>query len=858
MAIVKGKWVFNDTLVGVHDAVSNQISVEFTIQDHELDPNMYHPTFYAFSFDMVDFVQDRLCYILALKADDSFIQYNAYTEGVWATAGGKPANKIDFGEAEQTVPDEFYTWLIANATPQETTPTAESVEAKIQALISAANAKTSNNDTTLNDAVNTLMAGYGQGGECDGRHVIDVEELPAVGEKGVLYRIEKKDLVCLDMKTDDGLVYPDVASLLVFMFTGKVMPDEYYNYAKDADTENFIKEYIYYVESEDAICAYDDAEGWTFIRRGEVYEDTAIFHGVITSIDQITADSLPGMYARLESEYEYYEYVVESFKLVQFKFGSFQYMDSLLPIISVPTRPTEYVALSQFVIYYIEDEDAFLSYDSNTGEWKTFQLNEGEDMNVVDDISKITEDGTYIVRSGKFIKYQKPVRTQTIIEPGLYDVEDVKAINIAYDSICGAWKLNDIHDKLEDVTTYPVKFTTVHEGNVINCTAMRFVIDLSDGDELYYILEDGSEIQAYGMGSYDYAGSDSSHYQYVNFGKEPQRVQKTLADFVKSGTPVYDNVIEISTESKLTALLANSENDTIYKYTGETTDIYENDALYKCTDGTPSKLVEDIEEYDGTVIITKNSKPEEPQPTLISFTIDGESYSAEEGMTWGEWCANEEYNTDGYKLNDDNRVVSSSGTLVEHGGNAVLASASPSEGVSYMTSGVTTLTITNSDDNSESIALFVPVDITFQNLVQSEYDNTNGALTIDASDNRVCYNGYGLCTQSGSDFANTYNTHTANGTFYYRSVNLISFTIDGESYSAEEGMTWTEWLANDDYNTSGFWSEMLNGTMTVIIEHTGISGYGVAYNDVFVVVGETIVPDRVYTAKYGQHTGGAD
>lgn len=32
--------------------------------------------------------------------------------------------------------------------------------------------------------------------------------------------------------------------------------------------------------------------------------------------------------------------------------------------------------------------------------------------------------------------------------------------------------------------------------------------------------------------------------------------------------------------------------------------------------------------------------------TLISFTIDGISYQAEGGMTWGEWCASS-YNTDG-------------------------------------------------------------------------------------------------------------------------------------------------------------------------------------------------------------------
>ena len=35
-------------------------------------------------------------------------------------------------------------------------------------------------------------------------------------------------------------------------------------------------------------------------------------------------------------------------------------------------------------------------------------------------------------------------------------------------------------------------------------------------------------------------------------------------------------------------------------------------------------------------------------------------------------------------------------------------------------------------------------------------------------------------------------------------TNLISFTIDGTSYQAEEGMTWVDWVASS-YNTGGFY-----------------------------------------------------
>lgn len=42
---------------------------------------------------------------------------------------------------------------------------------------------------------------------------------------------------------------------------------------------------------------------------------------------------------------------------------------------------------------------------------------------------------------------------------------------------------------------------------------------------------------------------------------------------------------------------------------------------------------------------------------------------------------------------------------------------------------------------------------------------------------------------------------TINGETSYSIINMISFTIDGTSYQAEEGMTWYEWC-NSDYNTS--------------------------------------------------------
>jgi hypothetical protein len=59
----------------------------------------------------------------------------------------------------------------------------------------------------------------------------------------------------------------------------------------------------------------------------------------------------------------------------------------------------------------------------------------------------------------------------------------------------------------------------------------------------------------------------------------------------------------------------------------------------------------DADEPDHTFVVKvlESEEPSEPTPTLISFTIDGVSYQAEDGMTWGEWV-NSDYNTGGWAI----------------------------------------------------------------------------------------------------------------------------------------------------------------------------------------------------------------
>ena len=75
---------------------------------------------------------------------------------------------------------------------------------------------------------------------------------------------------------------------------------------------------------------------------------------------------------------------------------------------------------------------------------------------------------------------------------------------------------------------------------------------------------------------------------------------------------------------------------------------------------------------------------------------------------------------------------------------------------------------------------------------------------------------------------------------------LISFTIDGTSYQAEEGMTWSQWV-DSSYNTGSF-TNIDNFIFNP-------SSYGVSYNGISVTSSEIIVANRTYSLSSG---GGAN
>jgi hypothetical protein len=76
-------------------------------------------------------------------------------------------------------------------------------------------------------------------------------------------------------------------------------------------------------------------------------------------------------------------------------------------------------------------------------------------------------------------------------------------------------------------------------------------------------------------------------------------------------------------------------------------------------------------------------------------------------------------------------------------------------------------------------------------------------------------------------------------------VELISFTVDGTSYQAEDGMTWREWVESE-YNTGGFY--ISNSAI-----HRPSAGY---ISDEGALADNAIISGKAYKTKAGG--GGAD
>lgn len=110
----------------------------------------------------------------------------------------------------------------------------------------------------------------------------------------------------------------------------------------------------------------------------------------------------------------------------------------------------------------------------------------------------------------------------------------------------------------------------------------------------------------------------------------------------------------------------------------------------------------------------------------------------------------------------------------------------------------------------------------------------------------LTFNGVQSVTYNGTD----YTKLVVDGTNY--PIVMISFTIAGTTYQAEEGMTWGEWIESS-YNTSGYY---LSGTN---IQNRS-SGLFVCSTDksILITVQEMILEGTAYYELARGHMGGTE
>ena len=105
------------------------------------------------------------------------------------------------------------------------------------------------------------------------------------------------------------------------------------------------------------------------------------------------------------------------------------------------------------------------------------------------------------------------------------------------------------------------------------------------------------------------------------------------------------------------------------------------------------------------------------------------------------------------------------------------------------------------------------------------------------------------------------NTPLTNATITYNYVipteNLITFTINGTEYQAEDGMTWGEWVESD-YNTDGYEAHPNLGTGTEDSKVPAKNQYCITYNSSYVSFGDLIIANASYGTEYQTGAGGSD
>ena len=295
----------------------------------------------------------------------------------------------------------------------------------------------------------------GGSSECSGDHVIEVDELPAEGVEGAVYKVKETKLTDIMMTMGDSAPF---SMLDFFEALGVERPKIFNVDSLDEVTEPLPNSFgLYYVKSENMLYTYQtDDEGnngaWTAAPEG-TDDDGTMFYVLSTDdlyyvwgSDEFSDVILVG------------DGVAASFAVMARSNGMTYSFNT------IPTKTTEDISVSDmdnniFHWYYIEDEnDIFIFGDldgTGANDWVSASVVFGVTYKgVVADISEATEDGYYAVGIGApyWKKYFIPMGKMSAAANGTYDVSEVSKFNVAIPEYTGSVSITTEDDSSGDDT----------------------------------------------------------------------------------------------------------------------------------------------------------------------------------------------------------------------------------------------------------------------------------------------------------------------------------------------------------------------------------------------------------------------
>ena len=449
MTLKAGTYTFNAELKPINSTpMTFEDAYEFVLNNYiDVTPITFDITLTAISaaFHIVDgnldvVILGAMCSVDSDTTPEPFLE-GLYINGTVANGGTYSHQWLPIDNIRTyTIPTDievdniFGTWFIANTnynevnTPAPALATIEYNGSTIAKLNAGEKATLPCKDLPMASDVVVKI------NPCPNDHVIEVTNLPEIGEEGAIYKLSQgfSDILIYEGSWIQVVEYYNKYGLSASTHT---IPTKTTENVKISSEENGL--HFYFIEDENDIFAYGDLEGTgsnDWVSPSVVFNGLT-YGGMVTDISQATNTSC--YYALGGGSSSYYQYAEPSFDEYYVNFlGQLLPIKALLPgaqYYYVKTRPTENINITDgesgaFHVYYIADEGCISTYDGS--EW------EDNEVTVVHSEAEInpSNGSAWVLISEGWKKLITPKGMMVISTEGVTNVTNVSAVHVSVTS----------------------------------------------------------------------------------------------------------------------------------------------------------------------------------------------------------------------------------------------------------------------------------------------------------------------------------------------------------------------------------------------------------------------------------------